>query len=428
MNLNEARSILGNCGYSFLKESTELSRDIVLKFAKQLAHQDKRIGLVKGKNPEDGDFDIIIYYNDNKVKVASYKGYENAVYVREFKSSLSGMKVKKVETLEDLRSFIDSTLKYMEKYKENNNNQYKTSVNDIENDKEEWANNIEQNESLKIKKALKLLSECGYSIKGNANLNEMSRASDRVLGHDSVENLLYMLADWKKQYDRTGKNATLGQFAKFIQENGISWDLIDGLELPGLPRTEPTTRSSKRIDLEAIIASLQEELGQDVSDVRNRVDLGKDDYDRLIDTFWDYYEKNRDGEDVSGIVDSENFQALVRLFADDPDTAREVFGRNFDKANSKLQRFIDPDSPAALIGEFWDWYYAKKAGHDVDFDTEKAEKIADLLETPNAKDEIFGGSGSYFTVLRTISNILGRQLGQRDADFDYDSLGGELSL
>ena len=428
MNLNEARSILGNCGYSFLKESTELTRDIMLKYTKQLAHQNDKVGIVKGKYPEDGDFDIIIYYNNNKIKVASYIGDKNEVYVREFKSSLSGMPSHKVETLEDLRSYIDSTLKYMEKYKENNNNQYKTSVEDIEKDKEEWANNMDQNESLKIKKALKLLAECGYSIKSNTSLNEMSRASDRVLGHDSAENLLYMLADWKKQYDRSGKSATLGQLVKFLQENGISWDLISSFSIPGFPRTEPATRSSKRIDLDLLISVLQDELGQEVSDVRNRVDLGKDDYDRLIDTFWDYYEKNRDGEDVSDIVDSENFQALIRLFAEEPDTAREVFGRNFDKANSKLQRFIQPDSPAALIGEFWDWYYAKKAGHDVDFDTEKAEKIADLLETPNAKDEVFGGSGSYFTVLRTISNILGRQLGQRDADFDYDSLGGELSL
>lgn len=281
---------------------------------------------------------------------------------------------------------------------------------------------------MNLRESLRLLGNCGYTVKKEECLNEMSRASDRVLGRGSMENLLYMIADWKKQYDRTGKNATLGQFVKFVQDNGISWDLIAGLGLPGLPRTEPPTRSPKRIDIEAIIDSLQERLGQGVSDVRNRVDTGKDDYDRLIDTFWDYYEKNRDGEDVSVLVDSENFQALVRLFAEEPDTAREVFGRNFDRANSKLQRFINPDSPAALIGEFWDWYYAKKAGHDVDFDQEKAEKIADLLETPNAKDEIFGGNGSYYTVLRTISNIVGRQLGQRDADFDYDSLNGDLSL
>jgi len=428
MNLNEARDILGKCGYSFLKESTELTRDIMLKYAKQLAQQNDKIGIIKGKNPEDGDFDIIIYYNNDKIKVASYKGYENEFYVREFKSSLSGMPIKKVETLEELRSYIGSTLKYMEKYKEDNNNQYKTSVEDIEKDKEEWANNMDQNESLKLKKALQFLAECGYTISKDTRIDEMSRASDRVLGHDSAENLLYMLADWKKQYDRTGKNATLGQFAKFVQDNGISWDLISGLSLPGLPRTEPPTRSSRRIDLEAIIASLQGQLGQDVSDVRNRVDRGKDDYDRLIDTFWDYYEKNRDGEDVSALVDSENFQALIRLFAEEPETAQEVFGRNYDKANSKLQRFINPDSAAALIGEFWDWYYAKKAGRDIDFDPEKAEKIADLLETPNAKDEIFGGNGSYYTVLRTISNIVGRQLGQRDADFDYDSLNGDLSL
>ncbi len=280
---------------------------------------------------------------------------------------------------------------------------------------------------MNLNESLKLLGNCGYTIK-RVKLNEMSRASDRVLGHDTAENLLYMLADWKKQYDRTGKRATLGQFVKFTTENGISWDLVSGLGLPGLPRTEPPTRSSKALNLEAMISVLEDELGQDVSDVRNRVDLGKDDYDRLIDTFWDYYEKNRDGEDVSALVDSENFQALIRLFAEEPETAQEVFGRNYDKANSKLQRFINPDSPAALIGEFWDWYYAKKAGHDIDFDPEKAEKIADMLETPNAKEEIFGGNGSYYTVLRTISNIVGRQLGQRDADFDYDSLNGDLSL
>lgn len=280
---------------------------------------------------------------------------------------------------------------------------------------------------MNLSESLKLLGNCGYTIK-RAKLNEMSRASDRVLGHDTAENLLYMLADWKKQYDRTGKRATLGQFVKFTTENGISWDLVSGLELPGLPRTEPPTRSTKPLNLEAMISVLEDQLGQDVSDVRNRVDLGKDDYDRLIDTFWDYYEKNRDGEDVSALVDSENFQALIRLFAEEPETAQEIFGRNYDKANSKLQRFINPDSPAALIGEFWDWYYAKKAGRDIDFDPEKAEKIADLLETPNAKEEIFGGNGSYYTVLRTISNIVGRQLGQRDADFDYDSLNGDLSL
>ena len=280
---------------------------------------------------------------------------------------------------------------------------------------------------MNLSESLKLLGNCGYTIK-KAKLNEMSRASDRVLGHDTAENLLYMLADWKKQYDRTGKRATLGQFVKFTTENGISWDLVSGLGLPGLPRTEPPTRSSKALNLEAMISVLEDQLGQDVSEVRNRVDLGKDDYDKLIDTFWDYYEKNRDGEDVSALVDSENFQALIRLFAEEPETAQEVFGRNYDKANSKLQRFINPDSPSALIGEFWDWYYAKKAGRDIDFDPEKAEKIADLLETPNAKDEIFGGNGSYYTVLRTISNIVGRQLGQRDADFDYDSLNGDLSL
>lgn len=280
---------------------------------------------------------------------------------------------------------------------------------------------------MNLSESLKLLGNCGYTIK-RAKLNEMSRASDRVLGHDTAENLLYMLADWKKQYDRTGKRATLGQFVKFTTENGISWDLVSGLGLPGLPSTEPPTRSTKPLNLEAMISVLEDQLGQDVSDVRNRVDLGKDDYDKLIDTFWDYYEKNRDGEDVSALVDSENFQALIRLFAEEPETAQEVFGRNYDKANSKLQRFINPDSPAALIGEFWDWYYAKKAGRDIDFDPEKAEKIADLLETPNAKEDIFGGNGSYYTVLRTISNIVGRQLGQRDADFDYDSLNGDLSL
>ena len=46
MNLNEARDILGKCGYSFLKESTELTRDIMLKYAKQLAQQKNGIAQI----------------------------------------------------------------------------------------------------------------------------------------------------------------------------------------------------------------------------------------------------------------------------------------------------------------------------------------------------------------------------------------------
>ena len=114
---------------------------------------------------------------------------------------------------------------------------------------------------MNLRESLRLLGNCGYTVKKEECLNEMSRASDRVLGRGSAENLLYMIADWKKQYDRTGKNATLGQFVKFVQDNGISWDLIARLGLPGLPRTEPPTRSPKRIDIEAIIDSLQERLG-----------------------------------------------------------------------------------------------------------------------------------------------------------------------
>ena len=46
---------------------------------------------------------------------------------------------------------------------------------------------------MNLSESLKLLGNCGYTIK-KAKLNEMSRASDRVLGHDTAENLLYMLA------------------------------------------------------------------------------------------------------------------------------------------------------------------------------------------------------------------------------------------
>lgn len=280
---------------------------------------------------------------------------------------------------------------------------------------------------MNLSESLYLLGDCGYSIKMSERIDEMSRASDRVLGKESPENILYILSDWKKAYDRIGKRPTLGQLKKFLDDNEISWDALAALD-GNLPRTAPSASSAKRFNIGLCIFNIQQHIGTTADNVRSRVNAGKDEYDKLIDVYWDYYEKNHDGDDVSDIVASDDFKNLVALFRDNPEKAREIFGRNFDKVNSKLQRFINPDSPAALIGEFWDWYYAKKAGREVDFPNDKAEKIADLLETPNAKDTIFGGNGSYFTVLRTISNILGRQLGERDADFDYDSFNGELNL
>ena len=279
-----------------------------------------------------------------------------------------------------------------------------------------------------LQESLKFLGNCGYSLK-KTRIDEMSRASDRTLGATSNANLLYKLADWKKGYDRSGKSPTLGALKKFLDDNSFTWDQVKNVDFD-LPDNAPATTARKTFDLAQLVRCLASENELDLDTVRSNVEQGKDEYDKLIDTFWDYYEKEHDGSDVSEFVQTPEFKAVVDLFKDDPEKAQEVFGRNYEKALGYLSKFLDPDyesSPKGLISAFWDWYRAKKAGQDIDFPADKAEALARVLEGVNPQ-QYFSNSGLYFFVNRTVGNMVGRRLEPADEDFDYGSFDNDFSV
>ena len=53
-------------------------------------------------------------------------------------------------------------------------------------------------------------------------LTEMSRASDRVHGKNSLENLLFILRDFLKK----DGDPTYNRLSKFIEEYGLDWDTV----------------------------------------------------------------------------------------------------------------------------------------------------------------------------------------------------------
>lgn len=277
-----------------------------------------------------------------------------------------------------------------------------------------------------LQESLKFLGKCGYSVK-KARIDEMSRASDRTLGVTSNANLLYKLADWEKDYDRSGKSPTLGALRKFLDDNGFTWDQVKNVD-SDLPDNAPATSARKTFDLARLVRCLASENELDLDTVRSNVEQGKDEYDKLIDTFWDYYEKVHDDSDVSEFVQTPEFKAVVDLFKDEPEKAQEVFGRNYEKAANYLAKFLDADyenTPKGLISAFWDWNRAKKAGQDIDFPKEKAEALARVLEGVNPQ-QYFRHSGLYFYVKRTVGNMVGRRLEPAAEDFDYSSFDDDF--
>jgi hypothetical protein len=267
---------------------------------------------------------------------------------------------------------------------------------------------------MNLNEARDILGKCGYAVRKKQNLNEMSRASNRILGPESLENLLYMLTDWKKGYDRQGKKPTGMQIKKFVEENGFSWRAFcDVTELP-----ENIGSSRTKYGFATFLPNIEARVGKTKEELDAKVNAGKDIYDNLIDLFWKYRELVHDDAVTPEFTNSPEFKKLVSLFKHNPEKAEEVFGRNFPKAMQYLAKFVDPDyeySPRGLIAAFWDWYREKKAGNDIDFDPEKAEKLAEVLEGPNP-ESYFSNKGLFYFVKKTVGNMIGRTLGSAPVD------------
>ena len=242
-------------------------------------------------------------------------------------------------------------------------------------------------------------------------LNEMSRASDRTLGKDSLNNLLHILADYMK----SNEDPTWNRLSTFIKEYGLDWNTA-AKQLDVSPTLE---HAKSKANLKYLIQNVAEKNGIDLGKVNTAVEKNKDEADILIDTFWKYYEAKQtaDQAEIDKVVTTPEFEELVNWVAGDIDingeTAEEAFGRHFEKVNRNLIPFTMGDkyegSPEEAIEEFWNWHRAKKTGKDYSLSNDILERLADILESENA-DMIFGNPGIRFYVAKSVGKMLGRKI------------------
>ena len=242
-------------------------------------------------------------------------------------------------------------------------------------------------------------------------LTEMSRASDRVLGKDSLENLLYILSDYVKK----DENPTYNRLSKFIEEYGLDWETVaKQLNIP------PSYKTSKaKSNLMWLITSIANKYDIDIINDRDVVDYRKDEADKLIDLFWKYYKAKHNDmrEEAANIANSPEFAKLIDWVANEEstvndETAQEAFGRYYNADVIRtLKPFLMGDSFAGsdeeAIEEFWNWHRAKKAGHDYTISKDMLERLGTNLEREDAM-EIF--DKFYYYVVKEVGNMLGRKL------------------
>ena len=240
-------------------------------------------------------------------------------------------------------------------------------------------------------------------------LTEMSRASDRVHGKNSLENLLFILGDFLKK----DGDPTYNRLSKFIEEYGLDWDTV-AKQL----NIDPSLKNSKKkAQLEYLIINVANKNDIDLYQVIDQVDRLKDEVDNNIDLFWDYYrakhEANR--EKVSAIESKPAFETLVNWVKDKDstikgETAEQAFGRHYETVLRILKPFLMDNwegSPEQAIEEFWDWHRAKKAGKEYTLSKETLERLADILESDNA---MYYFDNFYFYVAKEVGKMLGRKL------------------
>ena len=245
----------------------------------------------------------------------------------------------------------------------------------------------------------------------NIMLNEMSRASDRTFGKNSLNNILYILRDYTKNLARDGKTQiTYNALRKFLEDYGLDWN--QAAKSMGIRAAFGTSKS--RIDLLDFVKRLATKNNIDLDVDINTVESQKDHYDELIDLFWDYYEAVNDGDRsrIDDVASTPEFAELVDLFKVKSDVAQDLFGRHYDKAARYLRKFFLDNydgSAEEAIDLFWDWHRDKKAGDIYRLDKNVLEKLAEILENDNAV-EIVGDKGLYFYMAKCVGEMLGRKL------------------
>ena len=104
-----------------------------------------------------------------------------------------------------------------------------------------------------------------------AILNEMSRASDRTLGKDSDENLLWYVNNFISRAEKAGKKPTYSQLKKYLEAHDFTWDRVS--TTLGLP----SFASQARLN----VAALKARFGAQMSNVTDVTNANKDKPGRL---------------------------------------------------------------------------------------------------------------------------------------------------
>jgi hypothetical protein len=240
-------------------------------------------------------------------------------------------------------------------------------------------------------------------------LTEMSRASDRTLGKNSLENLLYILTDFLKK----DGDPTYNRLSKFIEEYGLDWDTV----AKQLNISPSLKTSKKKAQLEYLIINVANKNNIDLDTDRLSVEDNMDEADNLIDWFWTYYRAKHeaDREAVKEIENEGGFDSLVYWVKNkdktvEGETAEQAFGRHYDTVLRILKPFLMDNwegSPEQAIEEFWDWHRAKKVGKEYTLSKETLERLATILESDQA---MYYFENFYYYVAKEVGKMLGRKL------------------
>lgn len=240
-------------------------------------------------------------------------------------------------------------------------------------------------------------------------LTEMSRASDRTLGKNSLENLLYILSDYLKK----DGDPTYNRLSKFVEEYGLDWDTV--AKQLGISPSLKTSKS--KAHLEYLIINVANKNNIDLDTDRLSVEDNMDEADNLIDWFWTYYRAKHEADRaaVKAIENEGGFDALVYWVKNkdktvEGETAEQAFGRHYDTVLRILKPFLMDNwegSPEQAIEEFWDWHRAKKAGKEVTLSKETLERLATILESDQA---MYYFENFYYYVAKEVGKMLGRKL------------------
>lgn len=249
-----------------------------------------------------------------------------------------------------------------------------------------------------------------------AILNEMSRASDRTLGKDSDENLLWYVNNFISRAEKAGKKPTYSQLKKYLEAHDFTWDRVS--TTLGLP----SFASQARLN----VAALKTRFGAQMSNVTDVTNANKDEYDELIDLFDLFYEakSGNDDERLEEITSNPKFQKLVDLFKYDTEKAQEVFGSHFDTAQRWLKPYTMDDyanSDEALIEEFWLYHRKKKAGDtSATLSNEKIMRLREILSDKDRAVALIGNEGLFYYMAKELSKLFVRNSGVgEDDDFDF---------